>query len=304
MIVITKFYTCRYDRAFKEVFMNEKNKDLLIYLLEGILKVKIKEVEYLNLEQNVDNIYVKRKHFDLNLKTDVGRIQVEVNASDLGYVRPRNMSYLCGIYSHHVLKGQNYNQDTKIIQINFSYHLKDREALRIYYVQDKTSKKYVENFIIYEINMEKYMSFWYTRDVQAIEKNKEIIMLDLGLEELKTLSKKDRMVAKYMEEIKRVNEDPDFYEFISAEEDNRKIENSIREEMKEKGLKEGLERGLKQGLEQGLEQGKEEGLEQANQQVVMSMLEKGLDVKTISEYTGIEKSFVEECQKRRKKEKE
>ena len=59
--------------------MNEKNKDLLIYLLEGILKVKIKEVEYLNLEQNVDNIYVKRKHFDLNLKTDVGRIQVEVN---------------------------------------------------------------------------------------------------------------------------------------------------------------------------------------------------------------------------------
>ena len=202
--------------------MNEKNKDLLIYLLEGILKIKIKEVEYLNLEQNVDNIYVKRKHFDLNLKTDIGRIQVEVNASDLGYVRPRNMSYLCGIYSHHVLKGQNYNQNTKIIQINFSYGLKDEKALRVYYVQDKTLKKYVENFIIYEINMEKYMSFWYTGDIQEIEKNKEIIMLDLNLEELETLSKKDRMVAKYMEEIKRVNEDPDFYEFISAEEDNRK----------------------------------------------------------------------------------
>ena len=76
-------------------------------------------------------------------------------------------------------------------------------------------------------------------------------MLDLNLEELKTLSKKDRMVAKYMEEIKRVNEDPDFHVFMSAEEDNRKIENSIREEMIEKGLKEGLERGLKQGLEQG-----------------------------------------------------
>ena len=291
MIVITKFYTCRYDRAFKEVFMNEKNKDLLIYLLEGILKVKIKEVEYLNLEQNVDNIYVKRKHFDLNLKTDVGRIQVEVNASDLGYVRPRNMSYLCGIYSHHVLKGQNYNQDTKIIQINFSYHLKDKEALRIYYVQDKTTKKYVENFIIYEINMEKYMSFWYTRDVQAIEKNKEIIMLDLGLEELKTLSKKDRMVAKYMEEIKRVNEDPDFYEFISAEEDNRKIENSIREEMKEKGLKEGLE----QGLEQGKEKAKKE-----IEKIVLSMLEEGLDINTISKYTKLEKKFIENCQKQGK----
>ena len=54
--------------------MNEKNKDLLIYLLEGIIKVKIKEVKYLNLEQNADNVSVKRKHFDLNLKTDIGRI--------------------------------------------------------------------------------------------------------------------------------------------------------------------------------------------------------------------------------------
>ena len=32
--------------------------------------------------------------------------------------------------------------------------------------------------------MEKYLSFWYTGDVQEIEENKEIIMLDLNLEEL------------------------------------------------------------------------------------------------------------------------
>ena len=280
--------------------MNEKNKDLLIYLLEGILKVEIKEVKYLNLEQNVDNISVKRKHFDLNLKTDIGRIQVEVNASDLGYVRPRNMSYLCDIYSHHVLKGQNYREDVKIIQINFSYGLKDDEALRIYYVQDKTKKKYVENFIIYEINMEKYKSFWYTNDVQQIEKNKEIIMLDLGLEELKSLSKKDRMVEKFMEEVKRVNEDPDFHVYMSVEEDNRKIENSIREEMIEKGLKEGMKKGMEKGLEQGLEQGIEKGVKQgkkdANKQVVVTMLEQGLDVNTISKYTKLDLDFIKKCQ--------
>ena len=269
--------------------MNEKNKDLLIYLLEGISKVKIKEVEYLNLEQNVDNILIKRKHFDLNLKTDIGRIQVEVNASDLGYVRPRNMSYLCDTYSHYVLKEQNYREDVKIIQINFSYGLKDEKALRIYYVQDEDKKKYVGNFIIYEINMEKYLSFWYTRDVQEIEENKEIIMLDLSLEELETLSKKDRMVAKYMEEIKRVNEDPDFHVFMSAEEDNRKIENSIREEMIEKGLKEGLERGLKEGLEQGQQREKEK--------IVLSMLNEGLEVSLIARCTKLDVSEVEKMKK-------
>ena len=36
-----KFYSCRYDRAFKEVFLNSKNEDLLKALLEDILKVKI-----------------------------------------------------------------------------------------------------------------------------------------------------------------------------------------------------------------------------------------------------------------------
>ena len=82
--------------------MKESNKDLLIYLLEGILKVKIKEVEYLNLERNVDNIYVKRKHFDLNLKTDVGRIQVEVNTSTDEYVNPRNM-LIYVIFTHIIL---------------------------------------------------------------------------------------------------------------------------------------------------------------------------------------------------------
>ena len=156
--------------------------------------------------------------------------------------------------------------------------------------------------------MEKYLSFWYTGDVQEIEENKEIIMLDLNLEELKALSKKDRMVAKYMEEIKRVNEDPDFYEFISAEEDNRKIENSIREEMIEKGLKEGLERGLKQGLEQGIEKGLEQGIEQgleqgleqgkkeANKQVVITMLKKKLDIPLISECTGLTIDMIKKIQ--------
>ena len=148
--------------------------------------------------------------------------------------------------------------------------------------------------------MEKYKSFWYTNDIQQIEKNKEIIMLDLGLEELKSLSKKDRMVEKFMEEVKRVNEDPDFHVYMSVEEDNRKIENSIREEMIEKGLKEGMKKGMEKGLEQGLEQGIEKGVKQgkkdANKQVVVTMLEQGLDVNTISKYTKLDLDFIKKCQ--------
>ena len=37
---MAKFYTCRNDRAFKEVFLKPNNSDLLKALLEFILKIK------------------------------------------------------------------------------------------------------------------------------------------------------------------------------------------------------------------------------------------------------------------------
>ena len=51
-----------------------------------------------------------------------------------------------------------------------------------------------------------------------------------------------------MEAIEKINEDPDFYEYMSAEEDNRKIENSLRSQWKREGLEAGMKQGIKQGI--------------------------------------------------------
>ena len=40
-----KFYTCKNDRTFKEVFLKEENSDLLKALLELILQIKIDKLE-------------------------------------------------------------------------------------------------------------------------------------------------------------------------------------------------------------------------------------------------------------------
>jgi len=273
--MIKKFYTCRYDRAFKEVFMKEENKDILSKLLESILKVKIEKIEFLNLERNVDNINIKRKHLDLYLETNIGKIQVEVNSSNHKYIRPRNFSYLCDIYSHNVLVGESYKEDKLIIQINFNYGVSSESNIEKYMLKSDTNKTYIENFIIYEINMEKYKEIWYNRDEKKIEENKYIIMLDLLPEELKNLSKRNRMVLKYMSELERVNESPKFREFMSAEEDNRKIENSLREEYREEGLAEGREQGIK------------EGIKESSISIAKKMLQKNMDLNLISEVTEL-----------------
>lgn len=207
-ILEEKFYTCKSDRAFKEVFMNQDNKDLLICLLEEVLELKIKELEYLNLERNVGSIHIKRKHFDLNLKTDKGYIQVEVNTKNEEYINPRNTAYLCDTYSHYILKGEEYSEDKKIIQINFSYNKKSNKLLSVYKLRDDDNILFVNNLLIYEFYMENYLKIWYSKNENEIDKYKHIIMLDLKPYDLENLSKKDKVVKKYMEELERVNQNP------------------------------------------------------------------------------------------------
>jgi predicted transposase/invertase (TIGR01784 family) len=270
------FYTCKNDRAFKEVFMKEENKDLLIALLESILNIKIEELNYLNLEKNVDNINIKKKYFDLHVRTKNENIQIEVNPSVLDYTRPRNVSYICDTYSHEVLKGDNYNEESKIIQINFTYGLMKSNkyyedvAYRVYKIQDEEGKKYVENFTIYEYNMDYLMKVWYYKNEKEIAKYKYIIMMDLKKEELEKLSKKDRVIDKYMEEVVKVNENPEFHQYMSWEEDQRKIKNSLEKQYRE------------------------EGAHLAKLEDAKKMKEDGLDIKTISKYTSL---TIEEIEK-------
>ena len=78
------------------------------------------------------------------------------------------LSYLCGVYSNDVLVGDKYNEDVMYIQINLSYGLKDDKLNRIYKMMDKDGKNYVNNFIIYKLNMDRYMKFWSNGDKKKI----------------------------------------------------------------------------------------------------------------------------------------
>lgn len=264
---IKKFYSCKYDFAFKEVFSKEENVDLLKLLLEHILKVSINNIAYLNVERNSDNIHVRRKQFDLFLNTNIGKIQVEVNSSVESYTYIRNTVYHCATYSHYTLRGEDYSEDTQIIQINFNYGIKDDKLVRIHKIQDDDLVQRVKNFYIYDINMDKYLDFWYTGNEKEIESNKLLIMLGLEKDDLSLLAKDDKEVKKYMDELVSVNENPEFFEYMSAEEDLRKQKNSLK--------KEGIEIGKEQGIKQGIEK------------TVKQMATSGIPLEQISEITGL-----------------
>ena len=231
-----KFYTCKNDSAFKEIFGNIKNKKLLIWLLERILQVRIDELTYLNVERNNNDLVTKRKRLDILVETNVGRINIEMNATNKEYLHPRNFCYLSNIYNKNTSISEDYNEDTLTIQINFTYGIKDdNKILRIYKVQDNEQKCYIKNFEIYEYNMDIIMNFWYSLDIEKVTKYSHLIMLDLEKNSLKELVKYDGKVDEYMEKITKLNTDANFWEVFTPEEDERYIRNTIKRESEKKG---------------------------------------------------------------------
>lgn len=219
--MVKKFYSAKYDRAFKETFLKEKNRDLLGDILEDALGFKINNINLKPTEQLSNNIYISEKRLDALLETNEGKIDVEVNSVFEDYVHPRNMSYLCNIYASHTLVGKEYNEDTMIMQVNFTYGMsKKGVSKRTYYMQDNKGEKFVKNIKIVEINMEYYLNLWYDFKKKGInkdliEKHQLLIMLGLELDELKDLSKNYKKVGKYMDEILIVNETPEFKNYMT-----------------------------------------------------------------------------------------
>ena len=272
-----KFYTCKYDRPFKEIFLNEKNKHLLKGLLETILKTNIDKIELQPTELNNNNINIRRKTLDALIYVKGKKIGIEVNSNAKeNYLRPRNASFIFNIYSNHTLVGETYNEETDIIQINLSYGLNDKEKIRVYKLKDETGKEYIKNLYIYEINMDYYRELWYN-EKEEVEESKYLVMLDLDIKELKKFAQKEKVVEEYMDKLERLNKNPEFYQYMTQEEDERKINNSRMYEAEQKGLV--------NGLKQGIEQNKIE--------TATNFKNLGIDIETISKATGLSKEQIE-----------
>ena len=267
-----KFYTCKSDIAFKEIFGNIKNKNLLIWLLERILQVSIDKLTYLNVERNNNDLVAKRKRLDILVETNVGRINIEMNATNKEYLHPRNFCYLSNIYNKNTSISEDYNEDTLTIQINFTYGIKDdNKILRIYKVQDDEQKCYIKNFEIYEYNMDIIMNFWYSLDIEKVTKYSHLIMLDLGKNSLQELVKYDGKVDEYMEKITKLNTDANFWEVFTPEEDERYIRNTIKIESEKKGEKIGTLKGERK----------------KSREIAKNMLAMQIDIDTIAKATNL-----------------
>ena len=264
-----KFFTAKNDNVFKAIFCNENNTFLLKTLIERCLKIKIEIIEIHAPEKIKENIYAKGQILDVLVKVDNRLINIEVNSGFYDGVHRRNFGYAGSKYSEEVKIGENYLDMNEVIQINFTWGLPQKYSILGEYllVDKKTGIKFVDNFSIFEYNMDKIRELWYSGDKEY----EFLAILDFNKEELKKIGKGDEYMSEFKKKIESLNDNREYKEFLTAEEDMKKTNNTFKEI----------------GRREGFEDGKVLGIEESKVEIAKKLLNKNMDIKEIAEVTGL-----------------
>ena len=232
-----KFYKGYNDGMFKAVFCNPKDEDKLKWLIERSLKEKVEIIKVIPPEIIKPNIYVRNKTLDVLVKLKGKIVNIEMNSGYYNELHIRNSSYLFSKYSEEIKVGEEYYIMSDFIQINFTKGLSEEYPLvGTYTLTDvKTKINFIDNLKIYEFNIDKIFDECYNKN------NKEfnfVAMLNSDEKQLKKICKGDIMMEEIENEIRRLNKDEEFTEFLSREEDVRKLTNTLLHHAKDDGIKE------------------------------------------------------------------
>ena len=142
------------DLMFKNISKIESGLALLKKIIEFVIEEEIIDIELLNPEIMIPNIYVKGKTMDFIVRTNNKKIMIEANNSNSEYVRRRNFCYYSGKYSAEVRRGGDYDDMDEYIQLNFSRDSLSGKALDLYQMKNEEGDYlYVNNFKIYEFDI-------------------------------------------------------------------------------------------------------------------------------------------------------
>ena len=280
---------------FKAVLCTPGNEQILKEFIERILKRKFKTFKIISPELTKNNIYEKGKYLDVLIKTVNLFVNIEVNSHNYNGLSERNFSYIALVYASHIKVGEEYNNDLEFVQINLTVGLgtKMPEISISKVINKETLKLKVRNLEIYDVNLDKINSRCYNED----DEYNFLKMMTASKEELEFLAEKgDGFMKKIKDEVNRINDENYFANFISVEEDERKIRNTYYANGVEEGEARGEARGKRLGEKRGEKLGEKRGKENALIEIAKNLLKVGDSIQKISEVTGLSKEKIKSLQ--------
>lgn len=279
------FYT---DFAFKKIFGTEANKDLLISFLNSLLDLhgddEITDLTQINTEQLSDSPSDRRAVFDVNCQTAKGeRFVVEMQKAKQDNFRDRAVYYSSFPIREQGIKGSGWDYTLSPIYVV--------GILNFVMDENKKSDKVVTRALIKDDDNEVFsnkLNFIFLEMPKFRKKEDELkTLFDKWLFVIKNLYKLTQKpkalseaVFHHLFEIAEIaaftpQERYDYEESLKNFRDmNNVLQTAIRQ-------------GYAEGEAIGLEKGKAEGEHKEKLRSAKKMLDKGIDVQTVAEITGL-----------------
>ncbi|MFD1360927.1 Rpn family recombination-promoting nuclease/putative transposase [Lentibacillus salinarum] len=122
-IPLERLMDLKVDYAFKQLFGNEKNKDITVVFLNAILqrtgRNQIKEISFTNTESGGEHAEDKQSRLDLLVTTNADeQINVEMQFTNQYNMIKRSIYYWAGVYRGPFKKKMTYSELRPVIAIN------------------------------------------------------------------------------------------------------------------------------------------------------------------------------------------
>ena len=311
-MTISKFLDPKNDVAFRKVFGDEKNKDILIHFINDILELKeeyrIKDLTFLPTVQVPEIAAKKQSIIDVLCVSEKGtKIIVEMQVSPQEDFEKRAQYYAAKAYSRQLNKGEEEGGRYKDLKEVIFIAICDRIIFKnkLGYKSDhiildkKTHEHNLKDFSFtfielpkFKINkiedlstiVEKWCYFFkyaettHEQDIDKIISSDKVI--EKAYHELNRFYWTEAELNSYDSEIKRIM-------------DNLAAEDYLRNVSRKEGREEGREEGEKIGEERGKIEGLREGEKAKAFEIAKNLLSMNLDIDVIVKATGLTKAEIE-----------
>ncbi len=263
MTLASKYLNPKNDLAFKQIFGEKKNKDILIAMLNVVLKNQlhkpIKQVEFLKTSQDPRVAVEKQSIVDVLCEDQDGcKYIIEMQVGVKKNFEKRAQYYAAKTYSNQLNVGESYKDLKEVIFLAFTDyevfpdnpHYKNEHVI----LNKKTNKQELKDFSFTFVELPKFAKQLKKPINELSLEEKFYYFLDrapaMTPQELEKLVGKDKIIQKAFKVLDRFYWTPEqmaTYEKIEkAEMDYKANLEGTREEGREEGIEEGMKKGKKE----------------------------------------------------------
>ncbi len=256
------------DTTFKYLYKNIKTRKWIDDIIRKKFNLNLSNYELVDSESNTGNS-VKDYRMDIKLRNGKETIIIEMNNDYYEFLQAKNYQYLFREAGSMYDVGEDYgDKKTRLILFNNFKNKKSPEIKTGNFIfEDPLNHITIDDIESYEIYLPNFKKICYDSDEVDVSLS---LFSATSFDEMRELTQNPKDI-EVIKELERLAMDEEFKIHYDQEAVRKKTENSIR--------KESYEKGLVQGIEQGIEQ--------KNMEIVKNMLKKNIDIKTISECTGL-----------------